>query len=78
VSQKNWTILLEVMKALPLSIIGSVHCEVFFGNTNFSTQDPSRSLTPSLHLSTAVAQQVRKMADKVSKEEEKLKLPSLF
>ena len=42
---QTWTILLEVMKALPLSMIGSMHCEVFFGNTNFSTHDPSKSLT---------------------------------
>ena len=41
----TWTILLEDMKALPLSMIGSVQCEVFFGSLNFSTQEPSRSLT---------------------------------
>ena len=39
------TILLDVMNALPLSMIGSEHCDVFFGNTNLSTHDPSRSRT---------------------------------
>ena len=39
------TILLDVMNALPLSMIGSEQCDVFFGNTNLSTHDPSRSRT---------------------------------